>query len=496
VSSAIRAIRNGLVVTPEGVIRGGVLVEGERIAAVASDSSLPTSGDGVIDAHGCFVLPGLVDPEAHLGSNVGLDEDFASESAAAVAAGVTTWNLHQTTHTIFRAASGRPDPSEQLVFSGLCDEFDNIGESNSHCDFVLTPLLMTLAQADEIALLADRGVTSFKLYMHMQLGREQLADAWPQAPLLGVQSFDDSLVYKAMREVAALGPVGLLSMHCENWEIARFRESELKASGRTDLEAWHERSPGFLESMHVRTYAYLAGQLGCRLHIQHVTVPETLRELKLARSEGVKIYGQTAAHYLVLDSSAWKLNVPLRPADVHETMWEALATDVVNSVGTDHVCRRLDREAMDKGNVWATVSGFPSRVEAHLPLLLTEGVAKGRLSIERLCEVTATNPSKIWGLYPRKGAIRVGSDADFVLVDPTKRITLGPQHIQSAAGWSLYEGREFTGWPVMTVLRGKVVAEWDGDSCSIPDEPGGRSIHRGQAAIEVGPDLAANPTVV
>jgi dihydropyrimidinase/dihydroorotase len=446
---------------------------------------LPNGGD-TLDAKGAYVLPGVIDPEAHLGSNFGLDEDFASESRAAIATGVTTWGLMLTTHTIFRAEEGRPGPELDLRFGHLVPTFREIGEAHSSCDFYLTPLLMSVDQAEEIPELARQGATTYKLYMHMRLGREQLTEAWPQAPLLGVRSFDDGLVYTAMQRVAELGEGGLLAIHCENWEIARYREEALRGEGRTDGAAWHDRSPGWTEAMHVRSYGYLAGVLGCRMQVQHVTSRETLDALSQLRREGVRLFGQTAAHYLVLDADAWKINTPLRPAEHQQALWDALRSGIVNSVGTDHVNRRRSRSEMDPGSVWEQVSGFPSRVEAHLPVLLTAGVAEGRISMERLVEVTALNPAKLWGLYPRKGAIQPGADADFTIVDMTKRLRLGPEHIQSASGWSLYEGMDFTGWPVATVLRGQLAAEWSGDTCSIADDLHGRYLARDAGAVPPG----------
>jgi dihydropyrimidinase/dihydroorotase len=473
----LRAIRNGRVVTPAGVFDGGVLIEDGRIAGVASDHMLPSGGD-TLDAQGAYVLPGVIDPEAHLGSNSALDEDFATESKAAIATGVTTWGTQLTTHTIFRAVDGRTPPERELRFGDLVPTYREIGEAHSACDFFLTPLLMSVAQAEEIPELAAQGATTYKLYMHMRLGREALTEVWPQAPLLGVRSFDDGLVYTAMQRVAELGAGGLLSLHCENWEIARLRERDLRAQGRTDTAAWHERSPGWLEAMHVRSYGYLAAELGCRMHVQHVSARETIAALTHLQREGIRIYGQTAAHYLVLNADAWKLNTPLRPAEHHEALWDALRTGVVNSVGTDHVCRRMSREEMDRGSVWESISGFPSRVEAHLPMLLTAGVSEGRISIERLAEVTALNPARLWGLYPQKGAIQPGADADFTIVDMSKRLRLRSEHVQSASGWSLYEGTEFKGWPVATVLRGRLAAEWTGDECFVADDLRGRYVAR------------------
>jgi dihydroorotase-like cyclic amidohydrolase len=486
---AVGGIRNGLLVLPQGIIEGGVVIEDGRVAAIASNAHLPSGGD-MVDARGLLVLPGLVDPEAHLGSNRALDQDFRTESQAAVAWGVTTWNLQLTSHTIYRAAHDRPSPEKELLFGDLVNDFVSIGRSESHCDFMLTPILMSIDQARQIPDLAMKhGVSTFKLYMHMRLGRSELTEAWPQAPLLGVRSFDDSLVYVAMREVARLGRRGLLSLHCENWEIARVIEKELREAGRTDPDAWNERSPGYLEAMHVRTYSYLARQLGCRMYVQHVSAPETLEAIVAARQEGTEIYGQTAAHYLVLDAGAWKLNTPLRPQAAHDPLWRALREGVVNCVGSDHVNRGLARRAMEKDSVWESISGFPSRVEGHLPLLLTEGVAAGRLSLSRLCQVACENPARLWGVFPRKGSILVGADADFVLIDLKKRAKLTAEHVLSSTGWSIYEGREIIGWPMLTILRGEVVASWESGRPIVTAAPRGEYLAR--TAIDSGQLVAS-----
>jgi dihydropyrimidinase/dihydroorotase len=477
---ALRGLRNGLLVLADGIVPGGVVIEDGRIAAIADDAHLPRDGD-MLDVGGRFVLPGVVDPEAHLGSVGPLAEDLATESRAAVATGVTTWNLQQTAHAVATAFRDRPGPDDILPFPPLVDEFERVVDARSRCDVALTPLLTAVEQTAEIPDLARaKGITTYKLYLHMRLGHERLGATWPAARPLGFRPFDDALIFSAMREVAKLGSWGLLSLHCENWEIARLLEAELQAAGRTDTAAWSDRSPAYLESMHVRNYAYLARQLGCRLHVQHVSTVETLQELARARAEGAEVYGQTAAHYLLLGPEVWRLNVPLRPAHHHEQLWRALAAGGVNSVGSDHIGPRrgeqgriMSRAEMDTGDVWRSTSGFASRVEAHLPLLLSEGVNRRRLSLERLVEVACGNPARLWGLHPRKGIIQVGSDADLVVVDLGQRMVLSDELVISAAGWTVYAGTEVTGWPVLTILRGEPVAEWSGSSCWVREEPTG-----------------------
>ena len=161
-------------------------------------------------------------------------------------------------------------------------------------------------------------------------------------------------------------------------------------------------------------------------------------------------------------------------------MWEALARGRIDSIGSDHVGQRKTKEEMDKGNVWETLSGFPSRVEVLLPALLSEGVNKKRITIEQVARISAENPARIWGLYPKKGSISVGADADLVLVDLNRSMEISRDTIQSAASWSIFEGWKFKGWPIATMLRGNVLARWpEGTNRPIiEDKPMGMYVQR------------------
>lgn len=227
------------------------------------------------------------------------------------------------------------------------------------------------------------------------------------------------------------------------------------------MAAWDERSPHFCEAGDVRTYAYYAKAAKCPIFINHVTTAETIEELLKARTEGTKIFGNTQACYLSLSHDAWKINVPLRDKESMEKLWTALRDDMISCISSDHVCAGMTREEMEvPGDMWATMSGFPSRAEALLPVILSEGVNKGRISLQKAVEVCCENPARIFGVYPKKGVIMVGSDADLVVVDLglTRKVAKGMIH--SAAGWSIYEGWEMKGWPIMTILRGNVMMEW------------------------------------
>ena len=187
-------------------------------------------------------------------------------------------------------------------------------------------------------------------------------------------------------------------------------------------------------------------------YIVHCTTEQTVAEVQRARQAGVQVTSQVGIHYLVLNKDAWRINVPLRDAATHEALWRALASGEIDCIGSDHVAHLRTREAMETGNVWTTISGFPSRVEGLLPMMLSEGVNAGRITLERLAQVASENPARIFGLYPRKGVIQVGADADLVVVDLDREATITASLLHTATPWTIYEGRRVRGWPVMTLL--------------------------------------------
>ncbi|MBI4319373.1 MAG: amidohydrolase family protein [Chloroflexi bacterium] len=469
-------VRNGKVVTPAGVFPGAVAVADGKIVAVGSEETMPAARR-TIDAGGKHMLPGLVDPEGHPAGNRPLKTDLISETRSALASGVTTWGIQVASTGIKREEDGWPPSDEDIrPFSEVMDLFQELGNNHSRVDYFLTPIVTTDEQVLEIPKLAEEhGVTSFKFYMHMKQG-PRVASKWYAQRFMGFPGFDDGTVYLALENAARIGPPGIVSIHPENWEIVRLFEDRLVKAGRTDMAAWDDRSPHFCEAGHVWTYGYYAKVTGCPLYIQHVTTQETLDVIQKLRADGVKVYGQTSACYLSLDHDVWKVNVPLRDKETIEKLWAAVRDGIVDCSGTDHVVVARPREDMDKGNVWETISGFPSRMEGYLPVMLSEGVNKGRISLERMVQVCCENPARVFGLYPKKGVIRPGADADLVIVDLDLRREVKKESIQCDAGWSVYEGWQMKGWPLMVILRGNVVMEWPADApkARMVGEPTGR----------------------
>ncbi|MBI3076142.1 MAG: amidohydrolase family protein [Deltaproteobacteria bacterium] len=474
------AVVNGTVVTPAGSRAMGIGVRDGRIVAIAPSPLLPRARE-VIDAAGKFVMPGVVDPEAHLGTGTPLKEDVITETRAAAVGGVTTWGIQNPSP---RMGPGpfKPevDPADVVSFRKVLPFAISLFEEHSMVDVFFTPQMETEEQASEIEQVArEFGVTSYKFYLHCK--RPELDQFWGTRRRGLAAGFDDGVVYLALEAMARVGPPGVICFHPENWEIVRVLEKRLIGQGRMDMAAWSDRSPHFCEAHHVRSYAYLARVTGCPIYFVHVTTPESVEEIWKARAEGARITAQTGPQYLYMRRGEWKLNVPLRDEAAIEQLWRAVRDGDIDCLGSDHVLAVGRREEMEvKGDVWRTKSGYPSRVEATLSIMLSEGVNQGRLSFERLVELYCENPARAFGLYPRKGAIEVGADADLVIVDRGRQETIRREMIHGRPGWSLYEGRTLKGWPVMTILRGQVIMRWkDGDPrAEIVGKPQGRYLRR------------------
>lgn len=463
-------LKNGLIVTPGMTVKGGVAIADGKICVVAQDSLLPAA-NREINLHGKYLLPGVIDPEVHLGGHRPLRDDFLTETRAAAAAGVTTWGMQLVSLAMTGGANRVKGPTDIPTFTQALPSFYEASQFAA-IDFFLTPILGTDDHVAEIPHLAkEHGITSFKLHLQMQ---GPWKPAWP------AYAFDDGSVYTALETVAGLGAPGIVLMHCENWEIARVLQKQLTDAGRTDMGAWDDRSPWFTEAGHARAYLYYARVTGCPVYVVHVTTKQTIEEIKKAKSEGAVIYSGIGTHYLVLHKDTWKINVPLRDRSTHDALWQALSGGAIDCIGSDHVAHTRTRASMETGNVWTTISGFPSRVEGMLPMMLSEGVNKGRVSIERLAQVASENPAHIFGLYPQKGAILPGSDADLVVVDLQRRAKITKDLLHTITPWSIYEGWEVTGWPVMTIVRGNIVMEWPRDlsRARVTDVSAGRYVRR------------------
>ena len=216
---------------------------------------------------------------------------------------------------------------------------------------------------------------------------------------------------------------------------------------------------------HTRSFGYLAKITGSPVFFQHASTAETHQEILRMRSEGVKAYGNTGPAWLYLEPNqkAWRINAPIRYRKNSDAVWAAFNRGAVNTVTSDHVIAWLpnDKESMFNDNIWKLRTGFTSRVEMLTPVMLSKGVNEGRITLEKCVELMCEAPAKIYGIFPKKGTIQVGADADFCFVDLNKKVTVSKQNLHTGSGWSIVEGHTFKGWPVRTILRGRTIAKWN-----------------------------------
>lgn len=401
------------------LVRDGVV---ERV-----DAGVRASADRVVDATGCYVLPGVIDVHTH---PVYVD-DLEALPVTAAHGGVTT---------VVHYAYAKPGSGLVEAIRSFRDEAQRV----SILDFGLHGgLFDPKRQSGEIPAAIAAGVTSFKMFMtYAKLG-------WMT---------DD---YQLMRTLDLLGRAGGMGVvHAENGLATDYLEDACNAAGVDAVEAFVRTRPAALEAEAVGRAIAMAEVAGCPLYIAHVTAARALDVIAAARRAGRRVYAETCPQYLTLTNrdllekkALLKIGPPLRDEDDRMALWEGLADGTLDTVASDHAPK--DKRSDD--DFFAAPYGTP-QVETMLPLL-HDGVARGLLSIERMVRVLSENPAKILGLYPMKGTLRPGSDADLVVFDPSvsKRIEHATQH--SRASYTAYEGRDVTGVHVLTMQRGDVLVE-------------------------------------
>jgi dihydroorotase-like cyclic amidohydrolase len=458
-----RIVTSGRITPP-----GWIAIDGEKIVAIGSGESFPEA-KRVIDANGKYVMPGVVDCEHHPSHPI--KDAISTETCAAVASGTTTAGIIGTSVRMIYPEKEINRAEDMPSFMEASETFINLMTNRSMVDYFVTPGLTTEYHFKEIRQLAEkRGITSFKAYLHVMTG-ENIWEMWGSHPKKrGDFYYDDGSIYRAMVAIAEMGDPCVLLLHTENWEIARVIKETLLAEGRDDVAAYSDFSPAFCEAGHVRHYAYYANVTGCPIFIIHTTTPATVAEIKRAKEEGTKITANIAPHYLCLTPDYGSINVPLRPKEYHDAMWEALRTGAIDTVSSDSLWRAT-RTLEDVENFGLRSTRKNGWLESYfngsngflLPVMLSEGVSKGRISLEKLVEVCCENPAKIFGIYPQKGALAIGADADLVIIDLEKVKTVTRDMVISRGLWSVWEGWSFKGWPIMTILRGQVMMERKGE---------------------------------
>lgn len=453
--------KGGSVVSGKGVRRADLLVEGEKVAALGR--CLKEEADRTVDAAGCVLFPGFIDAHTHFDLEVAgtvTADGFASGSRAALRGGTTT---------VIDFAC--PNKGESLA-SGLARWREKAG-GKTFCDYGFHMTINDWSESvrAELPGMFAQGISSFKMYM-----------TYP-AMLLG-----DRDLYWALKELSVLG--GICGVHCENAGVIDGMTGEKKAAGELSPASHPQTRPPYLEAEAVGRLLRIAQAAQAPVVIVHLTNGEALEEVLRARKRGQTVYVETCPQYLTLDESLYFQEnfsdaaryvcaPPLREKKEQEVLWRALRRGDIQTVSTDHCSFTLEQKALGFADFTKIPGGLPG-VETRGELMWSCGVARRKLSVAQMCRLLSENPARLYGLFPRKGILQPGADADIVVYDPSGGHIIRAEDCESAAGYSPYEGFATDGCVRQVWLRGCLAAENGNVLFSSPE---GKYIARGKRAL-------------
>jgi dihydroorotase len=431
-ATADLVINNGTVVSADSTINASVAIKDGVILAVGAADAMPRARQ-TLDAAGLHLLPGAIDDHVHFRDpGYPHKEDFASGTIAAAFGGVTTvFDMPNTLPTV--------ESAEALAAK------QTMAAAKAYVDFGLYAVLgeNSIARVPE---LIEAGAIGFKLYMGNTFGR--------------IPTPSTGAMLEAFEVVAPTGK--RISLHAETNSIMERREGKLRAAGRVDPLAHLDSRPEVVAIEAVSRAAILAEWTGARAHVLHISSAGELRPLAEAKARGVDISGETCPHYLMLSTEDYarcggviRVNPPVREARNQEPLWAALQDGTIDVIATDHAPHSFEEKT--RNDIWTVDCGFAG-VETQMPLMLT-AIAEGRGTICDYVRWSAANPAKLWGLYPRKGVIQAGADADIAIVDLNRRWTISDAETHSIAKVTPWDGREVQGLPLHTIVRGRFVVK-------------------------------------
>jgi dihydropyrimidinase len=435
-------IRNGTVVSAADTYRADVLVDGERVTAIGTFPA-DIDADASIDAAGRLVLPGAIDVHTHLDMPFGgtmAADDFESGTVAAAHGGTTTvvdfamqskgQRLHDAWVAWARKAEGKAviDYGFHMIVTDLNDQVER-----------------------EMDDLVREGITSFKVFMAYK----------------GALMLDDAGIFRLLLRSRENG--ALVSVHAENGDVIDVLVRRALAAGQTSPRYHALTRPAGAEAEATRRAIALAEMAGARIYIVHLSAAEALEAVSRARRRGARVLAETCPQYLFLssdnydepgfDGAKYVMSPPLRAKETQGHLWRGLAAGDLQTVATDHCPFRMsDQKILGRDDFSKIPNGAPG-IETRLSLLYDGGVRTGRISLNRFVDVTSTSPAKIFGLYPRKGTIAPGSDADLVVFDPEKRAVISAKTHHMKVDYNPYEGREVVGVAQTVLSRGRTIVE-------------------------------------
>ena len=451
-------IKNGNIITAADNYVADILVDDEKVRTIGLD--LASRADKTYDATGKYVIPGGIDPHTHLdfpfGGTVSSD-DFRTGTVAAAVGGTTSivdFAVQQRGHALLEAL----------------ETWHGKAEGKAAIDYGFHMIILDLPddRLPELDDLVRQGVTSFKMFM----------------AYLGAVMVDDTTIFKALTRAADSG--ALVCLHAEHGHMIDVLVKAALAEGKTEPRYHALTRPPTTEAEATHRAIRMAEVAGAPVYFVHLSCSEALQEVQAARARRKYVYAETCPQYLALDNSLYDqegfegakyvLTPPLREKWHQDELWNGLRRNDLQVVSTDHCAFRFtDQKALGRGDFSKIPNGGPG-IENRLSLLYTKGVVSGLIDMNRLVEVFATTPAKLFGLFPRKGTIAVGSDADIVIFDPNEESTISARTHHMNVDYNMYEGMKVKGVPQIVLSRGNVVVE-GGEYVGTPGD--GRFLKRG-----------------
>ena len=432
-------IRNGEIVTATERYVADILVEGETISAIGPNLPAP-AGAEVIDAAGKYVFPGFIDPHTHIYlpfMGTYAKDTYETGTKAALVGGTTTIFEMVCPSRAMSAREGFETWSAQAVGKACCDYSYHMGVTR-----------WDEATADELRAIVAAGVSSFKVFLAYK----------------GAFGVDDTELYQTLKLAKELGVI--VTAHCENETLVAERQKELLAAGKTDPAQHHESRPPLVEAEGVHHLLTFAELTGASVYIVHLSCEEALRKALEARLRGVDVSVETLIQYLLIDKTyaerpafegaKFVMSPPLRDAKNQAVLWNALRTGLVQTVATDHAPFDFKgQKPMGAADFTKIPNGIPA-LEDRVNLLYTYGVKTGKLDLHTFVNVASTQAAKLFGLFPKKGAIQPGADADLVIYDPAYRGKISAATQLMNVDYSAFEGWPIEGRPAIVTVRGEV----------------------------------------
>lgn len=454
-------ITDSHVMTPRGMIERNIVINDEKIIDFTTD--MPQC-DKKISAKGLVAIPGLIDPHVHYGVYSPIEEAAKTESRAAALGGVTTM-----IRMLRLGRSYKKHLGAQLAASA----------GSHYVDYTIHATIFDEKQADEMEFCKENGITSFKLYMNLggEVGHVYM-DMDPGASDLfeARVQLEPGTISKVLSNAARLGCPVLV--HAEDYQMCESGIKKAKQKNQDGLAAWSESRPPDSEVKSIKRICEVARKFGTSIYFVHIGSTAAISAIQEERKNGTKIFVETCPHYLTLSyekQSGYmaKVTPPIRASADVDKVWQSVSNKVIDTIGTDHVANRLKLKIGD--DVWSSLAGFPG-IGTMLPILLSEGVNKSRIDLNQLTQLTSANAAKIFGMFPTKGSLQKGSDADITLVDLKKEQKVSSGFFGAFSDYSVYEGWKLKGWPITTLVRGTAVVE----NMQVVGRPGhGRLAKRG-----------------